>query len=48
MIKTYTIHYITADNEFKTMPVKGESISQAMIEFMDGTYYKEIVGVFKN
>jgi len=47
-MKTYTIHYITADNEFKTMPVKGEDISEALNEFMDGTYYKEIVGVFKN
>ena len=47
-MKTYTIHYITNDNEFKTMPIKGESISQALEEFMDGTYYKEIVGVFKN
>lgn len=47
-MKTFTIHYITEDNEFKTMPIKGESILEALKEFMDGTYYKEIVGVFKN
>jgi hypothetical protein len=47
-MKTYTVQYLTDDCELKFMPVKGEDISEALEEFMDGTYYKEIVGVFKN
>lgn len=47
-MNTFTIHYIIKDSEFKTMSVKGEEISEALKEFKKGTYYKEIVGVFKN
>ena len=43
----YIIQYIDNNYQYNTFTIHGENIKEAIKEFIDGTFFVDILGVFK-